>query len=52
MEIMDKNRNEQTKLGMQAGKDKQSAQLEGVKIGVDVAKHKAQTALTKNKGND
>jgi len=49
MEIMDKNRNEQVRLGMQAGKDKQSSQLEGLKVGVDVAKHKAQ--MKTNKGN-
>jgi hypothetical protein len=50
MEIMDKNRNEQTRLGMQAGKDKQTSQLEGLKVGVDVAKHKAQ--MKTSKGNE
>ena len=58
MEIMDKNRNEQTKLGMQAGKDKQNTQLEGARLGVDVAKHKAQmqaqmqAQVKSNKGNE
>ena len=54
MEIMDKNRNEQAKLGMQAGKDKQNTQLEGARLGVDVAKHKAQmqAQVKSNKGNE
>jgi hypothetical protein len=52
MEIMNKNRNEEIKLGMQAGKDKQATQLEGVKLGVDAAKHRAQLRSQTNKGND
>lgn len=51
MEIMDKNRNEQARLGVQVGQDKQNKQLEGVKIGIDVAKHKAEMQSNKNKGN-
>jgi hypothetical protein len=51
MEIMDKNRNEQAKLGIQAGRDKQTTQLEGARLGVDVAKHRAELQK-QNKGNE
>lgn len=51
MEIMDKNRNEQAKLGIQAGRDKQNTQLEGARLGVDVAKHRAELQK-QNKGNE